>query len=220
MRKLKGETVMNHKHEWVVYSTAMKECWLMLQCVECGAMATVDDPTKEEWGQAFHAPSRPYRWTEEGRVYVQHEPPCPLHVVRTVKGATTCSCPPKAPGNEEREYECFPAEIVKAGEPLTEEDVAELEELAELVRKSDVCSRVFPLFIRSYQDHTGHEPTGAVKRIAASIEKIDQMACTVRPRSWRGRCGSTSRHRGGNEPGVRKRIRKRIALLYNRCFAG
>lgn len=24
-----------------------------------------------------HAPSRPYRWTEEGRVHVRHEPPCP-----------------------------------------------------------------------------------------------------------------------------------------------
>src|SRR3954447_16654748 len=25
-------------HEWVVYSTAMQEGWLMVQCVECGAM--------------------------------------------------------------------------------------------------------------------------------------------------------------------------------------
>ena len=120
------------------------------------------------------------------RVHVRHEPPCPLYVVRTEKGASACACPPKAPGDGEREYERFPAEIVRPGEPLTEEDVAELEQLAELVGKSDLCSRLFPLFIHSYQDHTGHEPTGAVKRIAASIEKIDRMGLHCRPRSWRG----------------------------------
>jgi len=172
---------MNHEHEWVVYSTAMKECRLMLQCVECGAMATVDDPTKQEWRQAFYAPSRPYRWTDEARVHVRHEPHCPFYVVRAEKGATTCSCPAKVPGDKEREYERFPAEIVKAGEPLTEEDVAELEELAELVGRTDVCSRLFPLLIRSYQDDTGQEPAGAVKRIAARIEEIDRMGLHCAP---------------------------------------
>jgi hypothetical protein len=176
-----GVTSMNHEHEWVVYSTAMKECWLMLQCVECGAMATVDDPTKQEWRQAFYAPSRPYRWTDEAQVHVRYEPPCPLYVVRTEKGATTCSCPPKAPGDNEREYERFPAEIIKAGEALSEEDVAELEELAELVGRTDVCSRLFPLLIRSYQDDTGHEPAGVVKRIAARIEEIDRMGLHCAP---------------------------------------
>ena len=58
---------MNHEHEWIVHSTALKECWLMLQCVECGTMATVDDPSKEEWVQAFHAQSRPSRSTDDSR---------------------------------------------------------------------------------------------------------------------------------------------------------
>ena len=59
--------------------------------------------------------------------------------------------------------------------------MAELEQLAELVGKSDLCSRLFPLFIHSYQDHTGHEPTGAVNRIAVSIEKIDRMGLHCAP---------------------------------------
>ena len=172
---------MNHEHEWVVYSTAMKERWLMLQCADCGTMATVDDPTKEEWSRAFHAPSKPYRWTDEARVHVRHEPPCPIYVIRTEKGVPTCECPPKVSGDGEREYERFLAEFVRPDEPLTEEDVEELEEVAELVGKSDLCSRLFPLFIHSYQDHTGHEPTGAVKRIAASIEQIDRMGLHCAP---------------------------------------
>jgi hypothetical protein len=79
------------------------------------------------------------------------------------------------------EYERFPAEVMVDGEALTEEEKADLEKLAELVGKSDLCSRVFPLFIRSYQAATGHEPTGAVKRIASRIEKIDRMGMHSSP---------------------------------------
>ncbi len=64
-----------HAHEWVVFSTALQERLLMLRCVECGAMATVHDPTEVEWSEAFHAPSRPYKWTDEARVHVQNDPP-------------------------------------------------------------------------------------------------------------------------------------------------
>lgn len=64
-----------HSHKWVVFSTALKERWLLLRCVECGAMATVNDPTKDEWSEAFHAPSRPYKWTDKARVHVQNDPP-------------------------------------------------------------------------------------------------------------------------------------------------
>src|SRR4051812_49320137 len=38
-----------HDHEWVVYSTALQEGWLMIQCVRCWAMGTIDDPSAEEW---------------------------------------------------------------------------------------------------------------------------------------------------------------------------
>ena len=68
-RTVKGKAC--EQHEWAVFSTALKECWLMLQCVECGIMGTVEDPTKEEWAEAFHAPSQPYRWLDDARVVVK-----------------------------------------------------------------------------------------------------------------------------------------------------
>lgn len=153
----------------------------MLQCVECGTMATVDHPTKKEWRRAFHAPSRPYRWIDETRVHVRREPPCPFYVIRTDQSAPTCECPSKVSDDAEREYERFPAEIVSPGAALTEEEVSDLEQLAELVNKTDLCSRLFPLFIHTCQEHSGHEPTGAVKRLAAQIEQIDRMGLHCSP---------------------------------------
>ena len=59
---------MNCKHEWVVFSTNITEATLIVQCVECGEMGTVNDSSEEEWKQAYHAPSKPYRWLDETRV--------------------------------------------------------------------------------------------------------------------------------------------------------
>jgi hypothetical protein len=56
------------RHEWVVFSTAIKDVCLMVQCVECGAHGTVDDPTKDEWAEAFYASENPYRWGDNSRV--------------------------------------------------------------------------------------------------------------------------------------------------------
>jgi hypothetical protein len=56
------------EHEWVVFSTAMEEGWLMVQCVRCIAHGTVDDQTPEEWDRAYTAPSKPYRWLDGARV--------------------------------------------------------------------------------------------------------------------------------------------------------
>lgn len=58
-------------HEWVVFSTAIQDVCLMLQCVICGAHGSVDDPTAEEWSEAYHAPAQPYLWTENDRVNVR-----------------------------------------------------------------------------------------------------------------------------------------------------
>lgn len=56
------------EHEWVVFSTAIADVCLMLECQKCGAYGTVNDPTAEEWGDAFHAPGNPYRWHDNSRV--------------------------------------------------------------------------------------------------------------------------------------------------------
>jgi hypothetical protein len=61
------------KHQWAVFSTALKERALMLQCVGCGEFGTVDDPSLDEWKRAFHAPANPYPWADESRVTVRPE---------------------------------------------------------------------------------------------------------------------------------------------------
>jgi hypothetical protein len=63
-------TVNKAKHDWWVYSTALTEGWLMLRCAWSGATGTVRDPSKEEWAEAFHAPSKHYRWSDAARVVV------------------------------------------------------------------------------------------------------------------------------------------------------
>jgi hypothetical protein len=163
---------MKHVHEWVVYSTAILGRCLLLQCLECGALATIDDPTTREWARAFHAPSRPYRWADEARVHVRCEPPCPLFVIRAEEGAPTCPCPPRTADDGRREYERFPGEIMRTGEALTDDEKEELEGLAQMVGKTELCSLLFPAFILGIQLHTDREPAGAVKRIARRIEQI------------------------------------------------
>ncbi len=61
----------NNGHEWVVFSTALKDVCLMVQCVQCGAMGTVDDPDEQEWSEAYYAPSQPYGWDDDSRVTVR-----------------------------------------------------------------------------------------------------------------------------------------------------
>ena len=58
------------KHEWTVYSTATAQVCLELYCNNCAICGAVFEPTAEEWSQAFHAPSKPYRWHDNDRVTV------------------------------------------------------------------------------------------------------------------------------------------------------
>lgn len=60
----------SHKHDWWVYSTAIAQGWLMVECRITGKKGTVRDPSKKEWTDAFTAPSKPYRWTDNSRVTV------------------------------------------------------------------------------------------------------------------------------------------------------
>jgi hypothetical protein len=62
------------QHEWVVFSTALQEVCLMVECVKCGVFGTVDDPTKDEWRRASSASSRPYGWAANERVTVRGTP--------------------------------------------------------------------------------------------------------------------------------------------------
>ena len=69
-------------HEWVVFSTALNEICLLVQCVQCGAVRTVDSPSKAEWSEAFHAPSRPYRWHDASRVTIRETRSGTFYVVK------------------------------------------------------------------------------------------------------------------------------------------
>jgi formylglycine-generating enzyme required for sulfatase activity len=41
----------------------------MLYCETTGQTGSVRDPSKEEWAKAYNAPSNPYRWHDESRVF-------------------------------------------------------------------------------------------------------------------------------------------------------
>lgn len=167
-----------HEHEWVVFSTALTEVWLMVQCVVCRAMGTVDHPTTAEWAKAFYAPSRPYLWPDASRVTIRHPIFAKPYVVRKCEGPN-CSreCPDR---RKVGKYERFPGEVIKSRK-LTGDDRRELIALADFVANSDLCSHVFPLFMDSVQQHTGNESCGAVRYIANLISAFDHKGLHHRP---------------------------------------
>lgn len=184
---------VDHRHEWVVFSTALGEGWLMLQCVECGRHGTVEDPSSEEWSEAFHAPSRPYRWLDDDRVHVRDAGP--FYVMRAT-ASRRCDCYEKFSVRKPGKYERLPAEITRPVAPVTAEERADLESLAKLVAGSDLCSRYFPLFVRSYREQGGAEPTGAVWEMARRVEAIDAKGLHCSP----GVVAALLRQYAGREP--------------------
>lgn len=175
------KAVSDHVHEWVVFSTALTEGWLMLQCVECGQHAAVEDPSADEWSDAFQSPSSPYRWHDESRVRIMlHVGQKPLYVVRTLPGPT-CECYDRRGVAQPVEYERMPVEILRAVARIPDHEQEELEELAELVAKSDLCSFAFPHFLQSYADTTRCRPCNAVLEIARRIEAIDHKGLHCSP---------------------------------------
>jgi len=160
-------------HEWVVFSTALQEHWLMLQCVACGQHGVVEDPTRKEWCRAFSAPARPYRWRDSARVRVKGDLSNRQPYVMRTGAAQKCDCYAALGVPEPGKYERVPAEIIRPGEVLTEQEREELVALADVVRNSDLCSRVFLFFLQSFQQDTGREVPGAAYRIARRISSID-----------------------------------------------
>lgn len=157
-----------HGHEWVVYSTALTEGWPMLQCVECWAMGTIDTPSSEEWSAASCAPSRPYRWHEDTRVTLRGQ--AAPRVIRAVEGPG-CGCPSQRTLPAYRGYERVPGGIWVHPGGLSDREKSELTGLANLVAKSDLCSGLLPLFVRSCEAHTGLRHSKAIHTI---IDRIDE----------------------------------------------
>lgn len=114
------------KHEWVAFSTALAEGWIMVQCVECGAHGTVDDPTRKEWSEAFHAPSNPYRWEDNSRVTIRHlTGPCYVERKASNRGNLHMA--------EAFDILC---QVIQSGEPVPNEIVVPLEDDNELTWKT------------------------------------------------------------------------------------
>ena len=57
----------------------------------------------------------------------------------------------------------------------------ELGQLAELVGRSDLCSLLFPHFIRGVEEHYGMRHSGAVNEVADRIEKIHTLGLHLSP---------------------------------------
>lgn len=167
-----------HRHEWVVFSTALREGWLMLQCVECGEMGVVKDPSSAEWSEAFRAPSRPYRWKDGPRVVEQGR--AFARVIRAIDGPA-CPCPSQRSLPEPRGYERVPGGIWEHSDALSPEDRKELTDLADFVGQTDLCSFLFPLFIRSCEADTQLRHCGAVHTIIGRIGAWDEAGIHCSP---------------------------------------
>ena len=165
-------------HEWVVYSTAVCDGCLLVQCVECGAMGTVDYPTKKEWSEAYNAPSRPYRWLADRRVDVWGF--AAPHVIRATKGPR-CECYSRLGRLSPGTYERIPGDIMTPLDGLDVRARGELGQLAELVGRSDLCSLLFPHFIRGVEEHYGMRHSDAVNEVADRIEKIHTLGLHLSP---------------------------------------
>lgn len=164
-----------HDHEWAVFSTALLQRWLMVQCVHCGQHGTVDDPSPAEWSAAYRAPSAPYRWPDDARV--TRRAVGPLHVRSGPAG-----------------YERLPREVVGRLAPLAPAEREELLALAEFVEQSnELDSGLFPLFITSFQQDTGAVAGPAVNRLAARIGQFDCRGLRLTPAqvAWVLRCHAT-----------------------------
>ncbi len=57
---------------------------------------------------------------------------------------------------------------------ISKSERSELLALADVVIRGSLCSTLFPAFVQGYQDDTGHEPGGTVKRIAAGIRRTHE----------------------------------------------
>ncbi len=157
-------------HEWVVFSTAVDDEMLLVQCVKCLAIGTVNDPSRDEMQVAFHSPSRPYRWDDDDRVTVRDNDIRVPYVIRADKSAPTCDC---RPYERELDYLRCPGEILKEPAPMAPDEMADLINLAKAVANSNNCGGVIADFLRHCQAD-GQEPSGASKRIAAYLEQVSE----------------------------------------------
>jgi len=171
----------DHHHTWVVFSTALGDGWIMLQCVDCGMHATVEDPTSEEWGQAFHAPSRPYQWLDETRIVIHPEVPAwKRYVVRT-EVANKCECYTRRGVIEPHDFERFPNEAMRPPINITDADRTELMILGDFVKKKSLCSFLFEVFIKDAAEDLDVVLSPAAEEVARRVSLLDRKGMHCSP---------------------------------------
>lgn len=171
----------DHDHTWVVFSTAVADGWLMLQCVDCGFHGVVKDPTKKEWSKAFRAPSRPYIWSDESRVVCQPQVAREKQYVVRTDNTSKCECYEQRGLLEPRGFERFPNELTRPSIKLSLDDREELASLAETVRNGRLCSFLLEHFLECCQQETGFLPGSAVKEVARRVSQADRMGLHCSP---------------------------------------
>ena len=165
-----------HGHEWVVYSTALAEGWLMLQCIECLLMGTIDTPSREEWSASSHAPSRPYRWHDDTRVTLRGQ--AAPRVIRAVDGPV-CDCPSELSLPPMTEYERVPGGIWVHPGGLTRRRLNSWNWRSS--RNTDLCSYFLPNFVRRFEAHTPKRHSQATHTIVDRIEQWDTIGLHCSP---------------------------------------
>jgi hypothetical protein len=161
-------------HEWEVFSTAIAERWLMVQCLDCGLHGTVNDPTKKEWTEGFSAPTRPYRWHDQARVVIHDEHPKSRPGAQNMTPSPKkCVCDLKLGVPEPGAYERFWIEATTPKPFVTPEARQEFLCLATLAEGTHVlCSRLFPALVEGYQQYTGRKATYAVRRFTKQLKTL------------------------------------------------
>jgi hypothetical protein len=171
----------DHHHTWVVFSTALADGWLMLQCVDCGLHGTVEDPTSDEWRQAFRAPSRPYQWLDETRIVVHPEIPAwKRYIVRTGI-ANKCECYSHRGVIEPHDFERFPNEATRPPINVTDADRAELLILGDFVKKRSLCSFLFEVVIKDAAEDLDVVLSPAAEEVARRVSLLDRKGMHCSP---------------------------------------
>jgi hypothetical protein len=141
-------------------------------------MGTIDDPTEGEWREASIANLRPYRWHEGTRIIPQGS--AAPQVIRAIDGPR-CKCSSQRSLPPSSGYERIPDGIWEHSEILSDEEKAQLHEIAKFVGRSDLCTRSLPLLARSIEVDTGVRPCKAMYTIINRIEEFDSVGLHCSP---------------------------------------
>ena len=123
----------------------------MLNCTACGAMGTVDDPSRDEWASAYEAPSKPYRWTDNSRVRFRQAGP--VYVERWTSSPTA-------------------GKIIASETPLTERELKELKLLEDTASEAELDGQLLDGYVHMFQEVSRIQPTRAIEQLTEQFSGL------------------------------------------------